>query len=217
MWQNYLDYSDDACMNVFTNDQKNKMLNFISNTTNYKNLTSTANVDAVSCPTTTTNFTVSTSSNPVAGGTTTGGGTYASGSNVTVTATTNNGYTFTKWTENGSQVSTNASYTFAVSANRNLVANFTQKSSGIDEAEEQNLSAVSIYPNPVSSELTVKIDEENITEIKVFNVLGEQVFKSKDVFTHEYKLNTSAFLKGIYFIEVRLSNEQIVTKKIMKQ
>jgi hypothetical protein len=98
-----------------------------------------------------------------------------------------------------------------------LVANFTQSTSGIYETEEQNLSAVSVYPNPVSSELTVTNNEENIIEIKVFNVWGETVLQSEDVFTHEYKLSTSAFVKGIYFIEVKLSNDQIVTKKIMKQ
>ena len=43
----------------------------------------------------------------------------------TVTATANSGYTFANWTENGTVVSTAASYTFTLSANRNLVANFT--------------------------------------------------------------------------------------------
>jgi len=49
MWQNYLDYTDDACMNIFTNDQKTKMRNYINATTNYINLTSATNIDAVSC------------------------------------------------------------------------------------------------------------------------------------------------------------------------
>lgn len=69
-------------------------------------------------------YTITTSSNPIEGGTTTGGGSSVGGTNVTVTATANSGYTFTNWTENGNIVSTNTGYTFAVSANRNLVANF---------------------------------------------------------------------------------------------
>lgn len=70
--------------------------------------------------------TLLTSANPSIGGNTSGGGTYTRGSNATVTATANAGYIFTNWTENGNPVSSNTSYTFAISANRNLVANFSQ-------------------------------------------------------------------------------------------
>ena len=68
---------------------------------------------------------VAVSASPSASGTATGGGTFASGSSDTVTATANSGYVFSNWTENGTVVSTAASYTFTLSANRNLVANFT--------------------------------------------------------------------------------------------
>ena len=46
------------------------------------------------------------------------------GTEITVTATPNAGYHFVNWTENGQEVSTHASYTFAVTAERNLTANF---------------------------------------------------------------------------------------------
>jgi hypothetical protein len=71
------------------------------------------------------NYTITTFSNPVAGGTTNGGGTFSYGSTVTVNATPNTGYIFSNWKENGNVVSTNSSYSFTISANRNLVANFT--------------------------------------------------------------------------------------------
>ena len=70
-------------------------------------------------------FTIAVSASPSAGGTVAGGGTFASGSSDTVTATPNSGYMFANWTENGTVVSTAASYTFTLTANRNLVANFT--------------------------------------------------------------------------------------------
>jgi hypothetical protein len=72
------------------------------------------------------NYTINVSASPSAGGTVTGGGTYASGTSRTVTATPNSGYSFTSWTESGNVVSTSASYTFTLTANRTLVANFTQ-------------------------------------------------------------------------------------------
>ena len=73
-------------------------------------------------------YNVTVSANPTNGGTVTGGGTYTYGQNCTIIATPTNGYTFTNWTENGSFVSSSASFTFSVTANRNLVAHFTQNS-----------------------------------------------------------------------------------------
>ena len=73
-----------------------------------------------------TNYTISVSANPSIGGTVSGGGSYSSGSSVTVNASPNSGYAFVNWTENGAQVSASQSYTFSASANRTLVANFTQ-------------------------------------------------------------------------------------------
>lgn len=68
--------------------------------------------------------------NPEEGGIVNGAGSYTIGSQCTVTATANPTYTFVNWTENGTQVSSNATYTFTVSAERNLVANFTFSSIG---------------------------------------------------------------------------------------
>jgi uncharacterized repeat protein (TIGR02543 family) len=71
-------------------------------------------------------YTISISSSPAIGGSTSGGSTYSSGSSATVTATPATGYQFVNWTQGGSSVSTSASYTFTVTANRTLIANFTQ-------------------------------------------------------------------------------------------
>ena len=70
-------------------------------------------------------FTVEVSANPSNGGTVTGGGTFDEGQSCTVKATENTGYNFVNWTENSVQVSTDREYTFDVTANHNLVANFT--------------------------------------------------------------------------------------------
>ena len=75
-------------------------------------------------------YTINTTCSPSNGGTVIGAGTYQQGQTCTLTATANSSYTFTNWTENGNIVSTNANYTFTVTANRNLVANFTYNSTG---------------------------------------------------------------------------------------
>ena len=71
-------------------------------------------------------YTISVSASPANSGNVTGDGQFVYGESCTVSAIPNTGFVFVNWTENGTQVSTNANYTFSVSANRNLVANFTQ-------------------------------------------------------------------------------------------
>jgi GH25 family lysozyme M1 (1,4-beta-N-acetylmuramidase) len=70
-------------------------------------------------------YTVTLSSSPVGDGVTIGGASYQSGSLITVSAAPNQGFAFVNWTANGVPVSANASFAFMVSANTNLVANFS--------------------------------------------------------------------------------------------
>ena len=71
-------------------------------------------------------YRVSVSNSPTSGGTATGGGDFTHGSQATVSANPSSGYSFVNWTEGGSFVSANPSYTFTVTADRTLVANFSQ-------------------------------------------------------------------------------------------
>lgn len=97
--------------------------NIVSTSSSYSfTVTNNRNLVANFIPTT---YTIATSSNPSASGNTSGGGVYNVGTNVTVVATPNSGYMFLNWTENGNIISTTLSYQFNVSANRNLVANFS--------------------------------------------------------------------------------------------
>ena len=57
----------------------------------------------------------------------TGNGNFNYGETCTVMATPNAGYYFVNWTENGNAVSATESYSFTVTADRDLVANFSQQ------------------------------------------------------------------------------------------
>ena len=63
---------------------------------------------------------------PEEGGTVTGAGGYEYGQTCNLSAIPNYGYHFVNWTENGIQVESDSTYEFTVTANRNLVANFTR-------------------------------------------------------------------------------------------
>ena len=110
-------------------------------------------------------FVVSTSSSPDIGGTTEMDSlTYKSNETAKASAFPAAGYTFVNWTENGAVVSTSDIYSFKVTANRALVANFTQPNfvfinascspadsgdiSGDGEYEVENEVVISAAPRP---------------------------------------------------------------------
>lgn len=76
-------------------------------------------------------YTIDVSANPSHGGTAIGSGSFQKGQSCTVKATPNTGFNFVNWKENDIQVSTNSEYTFEVTANRNLVAQFTSQANTI--------------------------------------------------------------------------------------
>lgn len=157
-------------------------------------------------------FTVTTSSNPTNAGTTLLGGSYISGSSATVIAIANNGYIFSNWTENGNIVSSNNIYAFTVSANRNLIAQFSSIT-GIKENPFAN--SFNIYPNPAGEILNVELDNMNEKQIKilVYDVLGkvmtDEALKLKN---GKAQINVSELESGIYFIKAE--NE---VKKFVKE
>ena len=81
-------------------------------------------------------YTVTVSANPEVGGVVDGGDDYYYGQECTMTAEANTGYTFRNWTENGLVVTSNSTFVFNVTANRNLVANFTRNQYTVDVTEE---------------------------------------------------------------------------------
>lgn len=72
---------------------------------------------------------ITTASEPLLGGNTDGGGSFVNGRSITVEATPSANYAFVNWTENGMLVSASAAYSFTVTADRDLVANFTPTAS----------------------------------------------------------------------------------------
>ncbi len=72
-------------------------------------------------------YTITVSASPIEGGTVSGGGVYKHGETVDLTAVADDSYRFKNWTECGIVVSTDPNYSFTASANRNLLANFIEK------------------------------------------------------------------------------------------
>jgi Leucine-rich repeat (LRR) protein len=70
-------------------------------------------------------------------------------------------------------------------------------------------SSIKIYPNPAQNKIT--IDAVDVIDIKLFDVLGEQLTSAK-----QNQLDVSSFNDGVYFIQVQ-TKQNSYTQKIIVQ
>lgn len=119
---------------------------------------------------------------------------------------------------------TNFTGTMVTFTDSSLTANVVDICSLVGVNEINNLNdEVTIYPNPVSSELLVR-SSETINEIKLFDVVGKEIFNSQlqphsnnfPMKSGQVKLKTENYSTGVYFIEL-MTDKGIVRKKIVKQ
>ncbi|RAK23564.1 putative secreted protein (Por secretion system target) [Flavobacterium aquaticum] len=90
---------------------------------------------------------------------------------------------------------------------------------------EQNLSSESfeennivVYPNPSKEIFNLITGKNEISEIKVYDVLGKVVWSKKDfeVSNSEIQLNLSSVSSGVYFLRITSHNKSVV-RRIIKE
>ncbi|MGD0710262.1 MAG: T9SS type A sorting domain-containing protein [Bacteroidales bacterium] len=84
----------------------------------------------------------------------------------------------------------------------------------------KNLNAYgkfSIYPNPVTSTVTISNTSDMIKNIKIYNMVGELVAAYDNVNNTKYSINTENLQEGMYFTKVMLNNGTVVSNKIVKE
>ena len=82
---------------------------------------------------------------------------------------------------------------------------------GISKAEE--ISAVTLYPNPVESNLNVALAKAEGSAFKITNALGQLVNSGK---LTENPVDVSKLTAGVYFIELTSGGKKVVKKFIKK-
>ncbi len=82
-----------------------------------------------------------------------------------------------------------------------------------------NHSALSIYPNPVSDNLKVKILEEEYGEatIKLYDSRGRQILSQIETYPGTHSLDMSFLEEGIYMIKISLDGKYLSSRIIIKQ
>jgi ELWxxDGT repeat protein len=79
-----------------------------------------------------------------------------------------------------------------------------------------DIVGVSIYPNPTRNTLHLKVDNQQIKEVKIYNLLGKQVFQSSAKTSEIEKVNISQLSSGMYMIQIK-TNQNTFIKKVLKQ
>lgn len=80
--------------------------------------------------------------------------------------------------------------------------------------EDFATAKVKAYPNPVKNVLNISFNE-NISDVAVFNLVGQQVL-SKKINTTEAQVDMSNLAQGTYLVKVTVNNE-VKTMKVVKE
>jgi hypothetical protein len=102
------------------------------------------------------------------------------------------------------------------SANDIWVAKLNSSLSTEVKSELSKDADFTIYPNPSSSSFVITTSHYAINSIKVFNILGEQIYSSPFLNNRLSKIDCTLFPPGIYFVQVQTETGSI-TQKLIKQ
>lgn len=104
-----------------------------------------------------------------------------------------------------------------VNSDNSLASNWVATSGESLSVNGFNNSEVdfAVYPNPAKEKVTIK-SKETIKEITIFNMLGQQI-KTFDVNLKSTEINVSELNKGIYYLNLKLINGNLISTKIIKK
>ena len=91
-----------------------------------------------------------------------------------------------------------------------------QSALSIEEETINQLSKINAFPNPTIDILNLKVDNQQIKSIKIYNLMGKEVF-SKSTSNLELKnVNISKLSGGMYILKVK-TDKKTFTNKIIKK
>lgn len=91
---------------------------------------------------------------------------------------------------------------------------FKGKIAGVDILKTEN-DFVKVYPQPLIDELYIELPFQNYTSIRLYDIKGS-VIKEFQSIGEKMILPANDIPSGFYFIEIKLNNELIIRKKIIK-
>ena len=76
--------------------------------------------------------------------------------------------------------------------------------------------SIEIYPNPTTSQISIRSGGTLILGIRVLNVLGEQVLNISDQNSSDLSFDLSKLSQGTYFLEIETIRGTVLKKVIRK-
>jgi hypothetical protein len=86
-------------------------------------------------------------------------------------------------------------------------------SNGIEVIANKN-SALTVYPNPAISTITLSCDQQLSKNnfIVIYDFLGKEVFSGQNIIGNSFEINISDFSTGVYTVIVQNSSRQVIGK-----
>ena len=80
---------------------------------------------------------------------------------------------------------------------------------------EQNTTGVIIYPNPINNQITIHANEQELTNIKIYNMLGQDVtnrIKQLSKSDNNVVIDLSNLTSGLYTVKTRTTANKVYKK-----
>jgi hypothetical protein len=75
-----------------------------------------------------------------------------------------------------------------------------------------------VYPNPTFNSLTIKLADETIKSLAIYNILGQTMkVMSIETANKQANLNVASLAKGLYVLKIITDNGNVLTKRFVKK
>ncbi len=81
--------------------------------------------------------------------------------------------------------------------------------------EKAPANGFNVFPNPVTEQQFTVISQVEIVEVKLLNLLGQQVFEKKYLNEKKVNIELETNEKGLYIVQVKTVDERVKTKRIL--
>ncbi|MCK5822693.1 MAG: T9SS type A sorting domain-containing protein, partial [Bacteroidales bacterium] len=112
-------------------------------------------------------------------------------------------------------VDANRTHTVSANGAENILTAWYSDDDGVGIEDLNNLNEISIYPNPVSSELHID-NIKNINRIVISNVLGQEVRTINNP-VNDFTVTVSDFNKGMYIVTIIDNNNNSKSTRFIKK
>lgn len=92
-------------------------------------------------------------------------------------------------------------------------SSFTTNNCSVLDIDNFKVDAISFYPNPATNQIQISNIDAVSAEIRIFNVLGKQVFHQSKI--KQKTIDLTSFNKGIYLVKIDIDGKSKTQKLVI--